>query len=131
MPTATLALPENDLAHLNERGLKYELQSEANILCLVLRDFKLPPGYDHPTSDLLIRFNIGYPDVPPDMWWFAPPIRLATGKEVPKTNSTEKHLGRPWQRWSRHFPQGQWHPGIDSLESFLALLRQELERCRG
>ena len=33
-----------------------------------------------------------------------------------------------WQRWSRHFSHGQWRPGIDGLESYLALIRRDLER---
>jgi hypothetical protein len=37
-------------------------------------------------------------------------------------------VGRSWQRWSRHFAAGQWQSGIDGLESFLALVRRELER---
>jgi hypothetical protein len=63
------------------------------------------------------------------MWWFNPAIRLADGRAVAATEVMEQHLGRPWQRWSRHFNSGQWRSGIDSLESFLALIRKELERC--
>jgi hypothetical protein len=131
METSTLALPEIDVAHLAERGITYELHSEANMLCLVIRDFPIPAGYDRPIADLMIRFNIGYPDVPPDMWWFAPAVKLATGQEILATNGIETYLGKTWQRWSRHFQPGQWQPGIDSLESFLALLRRELNKWVG
>ncbi len=67
--------------------------------------------------------------MPPDMWWFSPAIRLADGRTVQATEVIERHLGKDWQRWSRHFNAGQWRSGIDSLESFLALIRRELERC--
>jgi hypothetical protein len=97
--------------------------------CVVLRGFILPSGYDRSQSDLLLRLNQGYPDVPPDMWWFDPPVRLADGRPVRATQCTEHYLGRSWQRWSRHFTPGQWRSGIDSLESFYALIRIELERC--
>jgi len=63
------------------------------------------------------------------MWWFDPPIKLADGRIVRATEARENHLGRLWQRWSRHFSQGQWKSGIDCLETFLALIRKELERA--
>jgi hypothetical protein len=63
------------------------------------------------------------------MWWFDPAIRLQDGRAVRATEVTEHHVGRTWQRWSRHFNAGQWRSGVDSLESYLALISRELERC--
>jgi hypothetical protein len=62
------------------------------------------------------------------MWWFDPPVRRADGQQIPATDAIEHHLGRSWQRWSRHLATGQWRSGVDGLESFLALVRRELER---
>jgi hypothetical protein len=124
-----MSLPQVDIACLTERGIQYSVASEANMTCVIFPGYILPPGYDRPTSDLLLRLNPGFPDVPPDMWWFNPAVRLADRRVVPATEVTEHHLGRTWQRWSRHFNAGQWRSGIDSLESFLALIRRELERC--
>jgi hypothetical protein len=124
-----MPLPQTDVAFLTERGITYTLSSEANMTCFVLPGYTLPQGYDRATSDLLLRLQPGFPDVAPDMWWFNPPIRLADGRPVRATEVTEHHLGRPWQRWSRHFNAGQWRSGTDSMESFLALIRKELERC--
>jgi len=76
----------------------------------------------------LLRFSPGYPDVAPDMWWFDPPVRRRDGQPIPATEVIERYLGRSWQRWSRHFAAGQWRSGVDGLESFLALVRKELER---
>ena len=97
--------------------------------CVVLQGYRLPAGYDREQADLLLRLNPGYPDVQPDMWWFDPGIHLKDGRVVRATEVTEQHLGRTWQRWSRHFIAGQWQSGIDSLESYLALISGELERC--
>lgn len=124
-----ITLPANDVAYLEERGTPHQVTSEANMVCVVLPGFPLPPGYDRAKSDLLLRLSLGYPDVPPDMWWFDPPVRLANGGVVQATELTENHLGRTWQRWSRHFRQGQWRSGIDCMETFLALIRKELQRC--
>jgi hypothetical protein len=124
-----MSLPQADITCLSERGIPYSVSAEANMTCVVFPGYQLPPGYDRQASDLLLRLNPGFPDVPPDMWWFNPAIRLADGRLIQATEVTERHLGRTWQRWSRHFNAGQWRSGIDSLESFLALIRRELERC--
>ena len=124
-----MSLPQADLTCLGERNARYQVSKEANMTCVVLPGYALPPGYDQTHSDLLLRLSPGYPDVPPDMWWFSPAVRLANGRNIQATDLIEHHLGRPWQRWSRHFNQGQWKSGVDCLETFLALLRKELERC--
>jgi len=124
-----MALPQSDMTCLAERGVEYAVTAEANMTCVVIHGYVLPPGYDRAQSDLLLRLSPGFPDVPPDMWWFDPAIRLRDGRNVQATEVTEHHLGRTWQRWSRHFTPGQWRSGTDSLESFLALIRKELERC--
>lgn len=123
-----MSLPETDTAYLKERGIAHEVVNESGMTCVLLSRWTLPAGFDHEAADLLIRLSAGYPDVRPDMWWFDPPVRLADGKDVPATQVIETHLGRSWQRWSRHFSNGQWQSGVDGLESFLALIRRDLER---
>lgn len=122
-------LPSTDQGFLAERDITHEMRVEAGMTCVVLSGWSLPAGYDRQSVDLLVRLPAGYPDLPPDMWWFDPPVRLATGATVPATEATEQHLGRTWQRWSRHFQPGQWKSGIDGLESYIALIREELTRC--
>ncbi len=122
-------LPQSDMTCLAERGIEYKVEVEANMTCVVLPRYRLPPGYDPEQADLLLRLNPGFPDVQPDMWWFNPGVRLRDGRVIKATEVTEHHLGQTWQRWSRHFNAGQWQSGIDCLESYLALIRRELERC--
>jgi Prokaryotic E2 family E len=123
-----VSLPEPDTAYLSERGIAHEVVNESGMTCVVLHGWPLPGGFDREIADLLLRLSPGYPDVHPDMWWFDPPVRLADGTSLPATNVVEQHLGRSWQRWSRHFTNGQWQSGVDGLESYLALIRRDLER---
>ena len=123
-----MCLPETELTHLRDRGGVFDVSTESNMTCVLLRDYALPNGYDRGTSDLLLRLNPGFPDVQPDMWWFDPPVRRANGVPIPQTDLTEHYLGRSWQRWSRHLQAGQWRPGIDTLQSFLAVIRADLEK---
>ena len=123
-----MSLPEIDAVYLGERGIAHEIVVDSGMTCVVMPQWPLPRGFDRDKSDLLVRLSPGYPDVPPDMWWFSPRVRLANGEELRATSVVETHLGRSWQRWSRHFSGGQWQSGVDGLESFLALIRQNLER---
>lgn len=122
-------LPSEDRECLRVRHFQYTEAVEGGMTCVVLRDFPLPDGLRPARSDLLLRLAPGYPDIAPDMWWFDPPILRPDGFPIPQTQVYEPYLGRTWQRWSRHFDAGQWRPGVDSLESFLALVRREVERA--
>lgn len=120
-------LPE-DARYLVERNINHVVQEEAGMTCLVLQSWALPPGLNQQQADILIRLAPGYPDVAPDMWWVDPPLQTAQGGGIPNTESVEFHVGRNWQRWSRHFNGGQWQPGIDRLESFIVRINGELRR---
>lgn len=124
-----MGLPASDLAYLVERGITHVLTADQGMTCVIFPGWQLPAEYAQTQSDLLLRLHPGYPDVPPDMWWFDPAVTLSDGRVIEATQVTEPYLGRSWQRWSRHFPPGQWQSGIDGLESFLALITHELRRC--
>lgn len=123
-----MILPE-DAVYLSRQGYVPALATEGDFLCVVVPGFRVPAGYQVPTSDLLMRLPAGFPDAQPDMWWFDPALRIAaTGAFPPNTELMENHLERAWQRWSRHFPPGQWRPGRSGIESYVTLIRRDLER---
>lgn len=119
-------LPTNDEVHLDERFPNHAVNADGGMIAVLLPSFPLPPGFTVTKADLLLRLSPGYPDVHPDMWWFDPPVARTDGGTIAATDAREVHLGRMWQRWSRHLSAGQWRPGIDSLESYLVLVRAEL-----
>lgn len=123
-----MSLPETDTAYLADRAIDHEVIVDGGMTCVILRAWPLPAGFNRESADLLLRLSPGYPDVNPDMWWFEPAVALADGRALPATEVTEQHFGRSWQRWSRHLNGGQWRSGVDGLESYLALIRQDLER---
>lgn len=126
-----MTLPEADAAYLADRGIPHDVIVEGGATNIVFPNWPLPSGYAPASSDLLVRLQAGYPDVPPDMWWFDPGVRLADGRAIPATDARETHAGRTWQRWSRHLQPHQWKSGSDGLESYLALIRRELDRTVG
>ena len=119
-------LPADDRAYLAERFPGFTEAVEDGMLCVVLPDFPLPPGLQPLNADLLLRLAPGYPDVPPDMWWFHPHALRADGRAIPNTQVEESHLGRTWQRWSRHLGPNQWRVGVDSLQTYLTLVKKDL-----
>lgn len=122
-------LPQIDQDFLRVRAPSSAVSLEKSMICVVIPSFSLPAGFTADFADLLLRLPPGYPDVAPDMWWFAPAVRRKDGREIPATQSVESYLGREWQRWSRHLSPGQWRPGVDSIESYLALVRKELDNA--
>lgn len=119
-------LPSEDREFLSRRFPGFSDGSADQMWCVVLPGFRLPKGLTEPASDLLIRLAPGYPDIPPDMWWFCPAVQRIDGRTIPQANVHEQYLNRIWQRWSRHLPHGTWSPGIDTIESYLAIVHREL-----
>lgn len=124
-------LPAADATFLAERGFEFEISVESGMVCVVINEWPLPPGYTAPSADLLIRLSPTYPDTCPDMWWFSPNVVRADGAGIPATESMEPYLQRTWQRWSRHFAAGQWLARTDGLESYLALVAADLRDHSG
>lgn len=124
-----MELPARDVKFLNERGLEWQLLPDPQgAACLLIKGFDVSAGGFAPaTTELLIRIPSQYPMTPLDMWYCDPPIRIAaTGQFAVATEVMESHLGRNWQRFSRHL-NGTWKPGLDGLRSFFALISRELQ----
>ncbi len=123
-----MKLPAIDSQFLNKAGIAYRtFEDGSGMLNVELIDFPLPPGLTVATANILFRLSANYPDTPPDMWWTIPHLTSVKGGVIPATEHIEHYDGRTWQRWSRHLDPQAWRPGIDSLESYVRLLRNELE----
>ncbi len=123
-------LPEDDQIFLKERGYDWSVYpGDSQGGFLVIRNFDVIGGGFSPNpTDLMIRIPSQYNMAPLDMWYCDPPIRLAaTGQFAQASEVTESHLGRVWQRFSRHLPPGVWRPGIDGLHTFMPLIWRELQ----
>lgn len=120
-------LSEVDGAFLDERGFAYEVINEGQMFSLIISGFALPEGYEPAVVDMLLRLPAMFPDAAPDMWWTSPAVAYAGGGVPPASEVREEHHGRTWQRWSRHLATA-WRPGTDNLQSYLRLIRTDLER---
>jgi hypothetical protein len=122
-------LPADDCNFLNGRFGGHSLAVEGGMTCVIVPDLALPPGLSHQQSDLLLRLSPGYPDVPPDMFWFDPHLSRVDGARIDCADQYEDYLGRRWQRWSRHLDGGAWRSGSDGLRSYFTLIEKELSRA--
>ncbi len=126
-------LPARDVKFLDERGFEWQLHPDPQgAAYVVVRNFDVGAGGFVPAlTELMIRIPQQYPMTPLDMWYCDPPVRIAaTGQFAAASEVMEAHLGRQWQRFSRHL-NGGWRPGIDGLRSFFALIQRELQGMGG
>jgi hypothetical protein len=128
METLLAVLSEQDQTYLDSTGLSSTVEVADGFANVVLAEFPAP-GLTPDKVDLLVRLPFGFPDATPDMFWVSPALTF-NGAAIPGTESTENYLGRSWQRWSRHIG-GQWRPGIDNLETYLAYVRRALGLAGG
>lgn len=130
MTTDVALLRDQDKAYLDGTGLTHTADSADGFVNLTITNFATAPGLSNDHVDLLLRLPFGFPDATPDMFWVSPALTTSTGARIPGTEMTETHIGRTWQRWSRHIA-GQWRPGVDNLETYLAYVRQSLRQAGG
>lgn len=124
-----MAIPQRDATFLTEHGFDWEVVPDpAGSVCVVVRQFPVSGGGFAPEiTNLMVRVPPQYPMTPLDMWYCDPPIRVAaTGQFAQASEVMESHVGRTWQRFSRHL-NGGWRPGVDSLRSYFALIQRELQ----
>ena len=119
-------LLSHDKTFLEEQYPGFSVSTENQMVCVVLPKFILPMGFNHSEVDLLLRLPLGYPDIAPDMWWFDPAVQRADKTEIQATNVYECYLGRNWQRWSRHLRPEQWQSNSDSIQSYVSVVKANL-----
>lgn len=119
-------LPEPDCQYLSERGLTWEEVVDGANRGIILKDFSLPvERFDVEVADILILLPIGYPDVPTDMFYLLPWLKLKTGAMARATETPVTFQGQSWQRWSRH--EREWRPGIDGIRTTIKRVENALE----
>ena len=128
MSAVAAVLREQDQMLLESLAQDHRIEVTDGFVNLILPGFQTP-GLDQGSADLLLRLPFGFPDATPDMFWISPAL-TANGVAIPGTEVSETHVGRTWQRWSRHIG-GQWRPGVDNLETYLAYVRRALAIAGG
>jgi hypothetical protein len=120
-------LPE-DQRFLDDYGLPWETIVDGSQWVLI-HEFPLPRGYNHPTAIAAIRIETGYPNTELNMVYFYPPLARADGKPLGATQVMQALDGRSYQRWSRHRTAvNPWKIGRDHIGTHIVLIEDWLDR---
>jgi hypothetical protein len=114
---------------LRNRGLTWETVNDGGHRWLLMRDYPLPPGFNHASVTMALDIPSTYPAAEIDMFYCLPHVEKRSGQPIPQTEARASIRGAPYQRWSRHRgPSGPWRPNVDNVLSHLALVDSALLR---
>lgn len=91
------------------------LDVEAGVV--IVRSHRLPPGWSHEETDVLVEIPEKYPSAPPDNVCARPDLTLADGR-MPQNHQGHRQIaGRGWLQFSYHVEPSDWHPDVDLARS--------------
>jgi len=102
-----------------------QISQEGGFANLVFSAFPTGPHFNAPTTTLLIRVPLSYPDAGLDMFWTDPSLLLAGGAVPKNAEALEYHAGRQWRRFSWH--HHGWNPAHHNLSTYLAFVRRRFD----
>lgn len=119
----------SDEKGLHDRCINWDSITDGGHRWLLLRDYKLPPGYTVDAATVALEVPTGYPAAEIDMFYCCPFLELSSGAAIPQTQATVAIRGIQYQRWSRHRGAGSpWRSGTDNVLTHLALVEAALLR---
>jgi hypothetical protein len=121
-------LGEEEEDCLTSKGLNWETIVEGNTKWLILRQYRIPAGYNVAVADAALRIPPSYPDDQIDMVYFHPALALTCGRTV---GALTPHPieGKQYQQWSRHRTAANpWRSGIDNICTHLLQVDSWLDR---
>lgn len=122
-------LLSKDEAYLNERSIHWETFVEGGRRWLLLRNFMVPEGYNHPVIDIAIDVPPTYPKSEIDMFHCHPQLELLSGCEIAQTSVRTAIAGQSFQQWSRHLNgETRWNPATDSVMTHIAVIEAALSQ---
>ena len=116
-----------EIESLRRGGLKVERSEAEGWFNVVFLGYPLPPGYNKPAADLLLKLPLSYRNGKPDMFWTDVDLRLQNGNIPRSADSVERALDREWRRFSWH-PQ-DWNPATDDLQTYLEFVNRRLAQA--
>ena len=120
-------LPSGEREYLESKGIVFQEIIDGSHKGVILPGFRLPSNkYDVHQAEVLIVLPPGYPDVPPDMFYLQPWVKLEANNRYPTAaDQAFRFNGVSWQRWSRH--NNEWRPGTDGIWTMLKRVEHALE----
>lgn len=128
-PSRAFALLDVDEAHLDRLGLRWETIIEVNRRWLLLHEYPLPSGYTVAHTKLALEIPPTYPGAQIYGFYAYPPLALACGRVIERTQLRGVLLGVEYHGWSRNRgPAAPWNPATDNVVTQLALVDAALAK---
>jgi len=117
----------DEVRQLREHGHSVELVEADGWANVVFHGYLLPPGYNKPSTELLVKVPLSYPNGSPDMFWTDHDLALANGSVPRNADAMETALGRQWRRFSWH--PHQWNPGNSNFFTYVEFVNTRLAKA--
>jgi len=127
-PRCEFGILAEDEAYLNQAGLKWETVIVDGRRWLLIRGYPLPAGYTVTTSDIALELPPTYPQAQIYGFYAYPPLALANGREIDRTQLRGTIDGKEFHGWSRYRPGQVWDPDSDNVATHLALVDGSLAK---
>jgi len=114
------------------RGKHGEIIVAADRSWVQLPDCPLVPGWNQPSTAVLVEVPPAYPTTPPDNFYTVADLRLADGQLPGNTTGVRVFDGAPWLQFSYHVETTDWRPHADPAlsENLVTYFDGALQRLR-
>lgn len=117
------ALLDVDDEFLNGLGLTWETVIEQKRRWLLVHSYPVPHGYTATTTTIALEIPSTYPSAQIDMFYCFPPLALASGREIARTQVRAMIKSDEFHGWSRHRGGAStWDPDKDNVSTQFALV---------
>lgn len=122
------ALLEADQRHLQALSLRWETVVENDRRWLVIHDYPVPAGYTVGFTRLALEIPPTYPGAQIYGFYAYPPLALASGAAIDRTQMRGTVHGVEFHGWSRNRGAVQWNPATDNVSTQLTLVDAALNK---
>ena len=128
-PRHDFALLDVDTAYLGRLQLQWETIIDAERRWLLIHNFPVPPGYTVVCTMLALEIPRSYSGAAIYGFYAYPPLALASGRAIPRTQLRGTLLGLEFHGWSRHRGStAPWDPATDNVVTQIGLVEAALTK---
>lgn len=127
-PRRDFDLLEVDKLHLERLGLRWETVEHLQRRWLLFQEYPLPSGYTVNHTLLALEIPPSYPRAQIYGFYAFPPLALASGREIDRTQMRGTIDEREFHGWSRNRGSLAWNPETDNISTQVMLVEAALAR---
>ena len=123
------ALLNVDVIYLGRLQLKWETIIEGKRRWLLIHNYPVPVGFTLTATNLVLDIPFSYPGAEIDSFYVYPPLKLKSGRSIPRTHLRASLMGLEFHGWSRHRTSANpWDQTIDNVVTHIGLVEASLSK---